>query len=101
MVVGHVIWKTRLGLYQKACLDLQMLCLQHGVEVRFSFLFNESLITRARNYLADQFLSSGYTHMLFIDADVHFNPMDVLDLIVRDFDVGGAPYPKHSHAHKG
>ena len=84
------------GLYMKACLDLQMLCLQYGVEVRFSFLFNESLITRARNYLSDQFLSSGYTHMLFIDADVHFNPVDVLDLIVRDFDLSGMPYPKKS-----
>jgi hypothetical protein len=84
------------GLYMKACLDLQMLCLQYGVEIRFSFLFNESLITRARNYLSDQFLSSGFTHMLFIDADVSYNPADVLDLIIRDFDVGGSPYPKKS-----
>ena len=37
------------GLYAKACLDLQAICIQYGVEVRFSFIFNESLITRARN----------------------------------------------------
>lgn len=84
------------GLYMKACLDLQMLATQFGVEVRFSFIFNESLITRARNYLADQFLKSDCTHMLFLDADIHFNPRDVLDLLVRDKDVSGAPYPKKS-----
>jgi len=82
------------GLYMKACLDLQMLLTQYGVEVQFSFLFNESLITRARNYLTDQYLKTDCTHMLFLDADVHFDPQDVLDLIVRDKDLSGAPYPK-------
>jgi len=43
------------GLYAKACLDLQAICMQYGVQVKFSFLFNESLITRARNYLVDEF----------------------------------------------
>jgi len=84
------------GLYTKACLDLQMLCVQYGMEVRFSFLFNESLITRARNYLTDQFLQSGFTHMLFLDADIHFNPRDVIELVLRDYELSGAPYPKKS-----
>ena len=52
------------GMYMKACLGLQGMCMQYGIEVRFSFLFNESLITRARNYLVDEFLRSGYTHLL-------------------------------------
>ena len=44
------------GLYAKACLDLQATAIQYGMECRFSFIFNESLITRARNYLVDEFL---------------------------------------------
>jgi hypothetical protein len=84
------------GLYMKACLDLQSLCMQYGVEIRFSFLFNESLITRARNYLVDEFLRSGYTHLLFIDSDIHYEPQDVLALVALDKDVVGAPYPKKS-----
>jgi hypothetical protein len=41
------------GLYIKSILDLQNTMSKYGVEVKFSFLFNESLITRARNYLVD------------------------------------------------
>jgi hypothetical protein len=83
------------GLYMKACLDLQGLCLQYGVQIKFSFLFNESLITRARNYLVDEFLDrSDCTHMLFIDSDVNFNPQDVIALLALDKDVIGGPYPK-------
>ena len=83
-----------LGLYMKSCLDLQNLCTQLGVEVRFSFIFNESLVERARNYLVDQFLQTDMTHFMFIDADIHFNPNDVIDMILRDKDVIGGPYPK-------
>jgi hypothetical protein len=84
------------GLYMKSCLDLQNIMSKYGVEVKFSFLFNESLITRARNYLVDEFLRTDYTHMLFIDSDIHFNPQDVIALLALDKDVIGGPYPKKS-----
>ena len=83
------------GLYMKACLDLQGLCMQYGIQIKFSFLFNESLITRARNYLVDEFIHrSECTHMLFIDSDINFNPQDVIALLAMDKDVSGGPYPK-------
>lgn len=84
------------GMYVKSCLDLQTMLIQYGVEVKFSFLFNESLITRARNYLVDEFLRSNCTHLLFIDSDIHFNPQDVVALLALDKDVIGGPYPKKS-----
>lgn len=83
------------GLYMKSCLDLQGICLQYGIQVKFSFLFNESLITRARNYLVDEFLHrSDCTHLLFIDSDIMFNPQDVIAMLALDKDVIGGPYPK-------
>lgn len=82
------------GMYVKASLDLQALMSKYGVETRFSFLFNESLITRARNYLVDEFLRSDCTHLLFIDSDVHYNPQDVVALLALDKEVIGGPYPK-------
>ena len=84
------------GLYIKSCLDLQSTMSRYGIETKFSFLFNESLITRARNYLVDEFLRTDFTHLLFIDSDIHYNPQDVIALLALDKDVIGGPYPKKS-----
>jgi len=85
------------GMFVKSCLDLQSACTQYGIQVRFSFIFNESLITRARNYLVDEFLrAEEFTHLLFIDSDIHFDPRDVIALLALDRDVVGGPYPKKS-----
>lgn len=85
------------GIYMKSCLDLQNIFTQYGIECKFSFIFNESLITRARNYLVDEFLNrSECTHLLFLDADIGFDPNDIIALLAIDKDVIGAPYPKKS-----
>lgn len=85
------------GLYIKSCLDLQSILGKYGVDIKFSFLFNESLITRARNYLVDEFLrSTDFTHLLFLDSDIHYNPQDILALLALKKDVIGGPYPKKS-----
>ncbi len=65
------------------------------MDLKFFYLFNESLIPRARNYLVDEFLrAEEYTHLMFIDADIHFDPNDVLTLAALDKDIIGGPYPK-------
>ena len=91
------------GQYAKSCIDLGMLCAKYGVEISFFYLFNESLITRARNYLADEFLRSDCTHLLFIDSDIGFDPNDVLALAAiadpdTDKDIVCGPYPKKTIA---
>jgi hypothetical protein len=63
------------------------------------FLFNESLITRARNYCVDEFLRSDATHLMFIDSDIGFNPHDVIGMLALQsddspYDVLCGPYPK-------
>lgn len=87
------------GLYAKACMDLAVLCARWGIDLRFYALFNESLITRARNYCVDEFMRSGFTHFLFVDADIGFNPEDVIAMLALQteespYDIIGGPYPK-------
>lgn len=84
------------GLYMKSCLDLQNLCIYYGIDISFSFIFNESLIQRGRAYCADEFLRSNSTHLLFVDSDIAFDPKDALALMALDKDVIAAPYPKKS-----
>lgn len=67
---------------------------QNNIKHHFNFLYNESLITRARNVLAHEFLLKDYTHLLFLDADVVVNPKDVLSLFEQDKDLIGGIYPK-------
>jgi len=66
------------GTYTKALADLMCLSVKYGIEVKLFFIFNESLITRARNYLADEFLRSEYDYLMFIDSDIHFEAQDIL-----------------------
>ena len=92
------------GTYTKASTDLAMMCASNGIGIQFYYLFNESLIQRARNYIADEFLRSDCTHLLFIDADIGFNPRDVLGLLAvnltdpEKFNVVTGLYPKKTIA---
>jgi len=87
------------GMYTKSIADLASMCTTYQIGIQFYFLFNESLITRARNYCCDEFLRSDCTHLMFIDSDIGFNPNDVIALLAlqsddSDYDVIGGPYPK-------
>ena len=90
------------GMFTRAVADLATLCTHYGIQIRYYFLFNESLITRARNYCADEFMRSGDTHLMFIDADIGFNANDVIALLAlqdhedpaNEYDIIAGPYPK-------
>jgi hypothetical protein len=87
------------GQYTKSTADLAMLASKYEMDIKFFYLFNESLITRARNYLVDEFLRSDSTHLMFIDADIGFDPNDVIALAAiadpgSNKDVVCGPYPK-------
>lgn len=87
------------GNFAKSSNDLTALAAHYGIQVRFYYLFNESLITRARNYCADEFLRSDCSHMLFIDSDITFDANDVIGMLAlmaedSEYDIMCAPYPK-------
>ena len=82
------------GRYMNSCIGLGAIARHFGVHLQFEMIFNESLITRARNYIADTFMRSDCTHLMFIDADIEFDPKDVLRMCALKRDVVAAPYPK-------
>jgi hypothetical protein len=67
---------------------------QAGIQMQYAYMMNESLITRARNSLAHDFLESDCTHLMFIDADIGFNPADIPPMIHADKDIICGLYPK-------
>lgn len=65
-----------------------------GVSVYFANLMNESLITRARNELARQFLEHGFDYLMFIDADISFDGGAILELLAANRDIVCGVYPR-------
>lgn len=82
------------GLYVSSLIELQIAFATHGISFSMEFLFNESLITRARNLLAYNFLNSQASHLFFIDSDIKFSANDVISMIKADKDVICGIYPK-------
>ena len=56
---------------------------------------NESLISRARCHMVAYFMANPEaTHMMFIDADINFDAVDILHMLQHDKDVIVGAYPK-------
>lgn len=70
---------------------------KHKIEAVVEFLTTESLISRGRNTLVAKFLMSDSTHLLFIDADLIFNPVAVLKMLNENVELIGCPYPKKKY----
>jgi len=82
------------GYYTQSMMLLQNACRERGVKMSFSFMYNESLITRARNGITHGFLKGDATHLLFIDADIRFNPEHLFPMIDADKPIICGIYPK-------
>lgn len=65
-----------------------------GISFRLTTLRNESLITRARNSLVAMFLASECTHLMFIDADIEFQPKDIIRALAYEKPIIVGAYPK-------
>lgn len=99
--------------FSRSLMQLTALCTQYQIPFDVFFIYNESLISRARNYCADMFLNAKFKtkdangnitehhfkHGIFIDADIEFNAIDVLVMAHlqnnnSDYDIICGPYPK-------
>jgi hypothetical protein len=70
---------------------------QLGIDWTMETMTNESLISRARNTLTAKFLSNpDSTHLMFVDADIGWEPWHLLVMLNRDVDVIGGLYPMKS-----
>ena len=80
--------------YFKSCMQLVALAASKKIELQFGTIGNESLITRARNTLVQLFMDGDYTHLLFIDSDIAFNPEVVIRMLEYNKDVVTGIYPR-------
>lgn len=67
---------------------------QNDIQLYLGFMQNESLITRGRNQLVYDFMNTECDYLMFIDADIGFDPSDIVTMIEKDKDIICGLYPK-------
>lgn len=81
--------------YFRSMMRLAILCNKYDIQFTVSTLANESLITRGRNTLVSFFMEHPEaTHLFFVDADIEFDPNDMLRMVAYDKDIVVGAYPK-------
>jgi len=84
--------------YMVSAIALLQLGASLGIRVTLDLLGYESLITRGRNILVSRFLDDPTTtHLLFIDADIGFEPAQVIRMLRFDGDIVAGMYPLKLH----
>jgi hypothetical protein len=83
--------------YMLSVIRLMSYAKSAGFDVSLSLLGYDALISRARSTLVAAFLDNpAATHLLFVDADIGFEPEQVERLLRFDKDFTGALYPLKS-----
>jgi hypothetical protein len=75
------------------------LCKSYGIEFHIEFCRNDSLVPRARNNLIARAMANPKaTHFMFVDADITWNAIDMVKLLISHQHLVGGLYPlKHFH----
>lgn len=80
--------------YAMSLLRLSTMAPAAGFDVAVVMLGNDALITRARSSIVGKFLDSpSATHLLFADADITFQPEQVVRMLKFDRDFVAGLYP--------
>jgi hypothetical protein len=67
---------------------------EYNIELIVEFCRNDSLVSRARNNLVARAMANPkMTHIMFIDNDISWDPLDILKLMISDKNIVGGIYP--------
>jgi hypothetical protein len=80
--------------YAMSLLQLQAASAKAGFDMATIMLGNDALITRGRSAIVAKFLdNTATTHLLFVDADITFQPEHVIRMLAFDKDFVAGFYP--------
>jgi hypothetical protein len=80
--------------YVKCLIQTYQVFASFHIPLTVEFCKNDSLVSRARNNLIAKAMSNPeVTHMLFIDSDITWDPVDIIKLLIADKALVGGSYP--------
>lgn len=82
------------ALYLRSLLALRAACAAAEIPLEIDLSGGEALIGRARAAIMAKFLAGAASHLLFVDADIGFEPQAALRLLGSGRDVVGGAYPR-------
>lgn len=71
----------------RSCLNLKEELTNQGIRHDWLIGVNESLVHRARMEMTASFLDTNHSHMMWLDADIEFEPTDVANLWNLETDI--------------
>ncbi|UMB70748.1 hypothetical protein [Mycobacterium paraterrae] len=82
------------GTYTWSLAQTPVIFMRSGVGLLYQYRTSDALVANSRNHLAKQFLETSATHLMWIDADIGFNGLDIVSMLVADEDIVCGLYPK-------
>jgi hypothetical protein len=84
--------------YVQCMMNMQDVFRKLNIPLHVQFCRNDSLVSRARNNLVAKAMNDPtMTHIIFIDNDISWSPVDVLKLILSNKPLVGGVYPLKRH----
>lgn len=81
------------GSYAISLMQTPLVLVKNGIGLHFNYKMGSSMVTTVRNELVRDFLSSDATHLMWIDADIGFDPQDIVTMVAADKDMICGLYP--------
>lgn len=87
LMLGLPAYDHKVGVNMALSLmKLSQMVIAHGIDIQVSIVAGCSVVSRARNLIAYDFMKSDCQHLLFIDSDMTFEPESVLRLMAWNQD---------------
>ena len=81
--------------YFRSWSKAHMMFTKHEIPYSITTSANESLVSRARCHMVAYMMANPKaTHLMFIDADINFDALDILHMLQHDKDIIIGGYPK-------
>jgi hypothetical protein len=92
ILIGTPVLGGLVGMaYAESLFNLRGALDEHRIGCAFTFTSSSDL-EMSRNHIASEAMAEGYTHLLFVDADMGFRPSAVLRMLAANRPVIGANY---------